>query len=280
MTPGGSRPPLLEGPGGHRPPLLEGKVAIVAGAGPGVGAACARRLAGEGCAVAVLARRPEPLHALADEVTAAGGRALAVAADMLDHESCAAAATAVENAYGRIDVLVNVAYQPTDFTTFLEAEPDFSNWQAPFEMNVFGTLRMTRAVVPAMQRQGDGRVVMINSISSLGGFPREGSYSGSKAALAAMTRTLAAELGPFGIRVNGVHLSYIAGDRLDWWIEKQAKDKGISIEESAALLTDTLALRRFATPDEYAGTVVYLASDLSLPLTGQEIHLNAGRYFH
>jgi NAD(P)-dependent dehydrogenase (short-subunit alcohol dehydrogenase family) len=257
--------------------LLDGKVALVSGVGPGLGRATALALAAEGAGVAVGARTEEKVRAIADEIESAGGRALALRLDITDAGSCAAAVASTAEAFGRLDVLVNNAFVDGDFLRFEHA--DLAEWRRTMDTNLFGTLQLTQQAVPVMKAQHDGRVVMVNSMSSVRTRPRFGAYNASKAALAAATRTLALELGRHGIRVNGIHPGYIWGDSVRQHLNAVAKTRGVTYDEQYAEIAGETALGYLPGPEEIAGSIVFFASDLSKPVTGQALGVNAGHWF-
>jgi NAD(P)-dependent dehydrogenase (short-subunit alcohol dehydrogenase family) len=257
--------------------LLEGKVALVSGAGPGLGRDVALAFGREGATVVVGARTAERTEALAAEIAERGATSLAVQLDISDAEQCAAAVATVVERFGRLDVLVNNAFADGDHRRFLDA--DLARWRSTMDVNFFGTLQLTQAVAPQMVSQGDGRIVMINTMSAVRMRPGFGAYTGSKAALAAVTKILAAELGEHGIRVNGVHPGYIWGDSVEMYFDYLAGRKGITPEEQYRSVADETALRYLPPSSEIAEAVVFFASDMSKPVTGQALGVNAGHWF-
>jgi NAD(P)-dependent dehydrogenase (short-subunit alcohol dehydrogenase family) len=184
---------------------LAGKVALVTGAGSapgplGVGAAIAERFAGEGARVAVLDRDPVRAHHTAGRITAAGGQALVIEADLTDAAACRAAADATRGAFGGLDILVNNAalLGPPG----LESDEDDAAWEAVLGVNLTGTMRMTRAALPLLTRAG-GAIVNIVSTAALRGFYGP-AYSASKGGMIAFTRTIAHRYGRRGVRANCV----------------------------------------------------------------------------
>jgi NAD(P)-dependent dehydrogenase (short-subunit alcohol dehydrogenase family) len=257
--------------------LLDGKVVLVSGAGPNLGRQVALACAGAGATLVVAARTEAKVKALADELVAGGAEATALALDVCDTDSCQAAVTAVTEAHGRLDVLVNNAFHDGDHRPFDKA--DLTDWRHTMEVNLFGTLQLTQAAVPALRARGGGRVVMVNSMSAVRAQPRFGAYTASKAALAGVTKVLATELGADGIRVNGVHPGYIWGDDVAAYFAFLAERKGITPEEQYRSVADEAALRYLPDADEIAGAVVFLASDLSTAMTGQALGVNGGHHF-
>jgi NAD(P)-dependent dehydrogenase (short-subunit alcohol dehydrogenase family) len=257
--------------------LLDGKVALVSGAGPGLGRDVALACGREGATVAVAARTEAKVKALAAEVEGQGAKALGLRLDITDAESCRAAVDRVVETFGRVDVLVNNAFSDGDHTAFLDA--DLGRWRQTMDVNLFGTLQLTQIVGRRMAEQGDGRIVMINSMSAVRMRPRFGAYTASKAALAAATKILAAELGAHGVRVNGVHPGYIWGDSVEMYFEYLARQKGITPDEQYQEVASETALGYLPHSSEIAEAVVFFASDMSKPVTGQALGVNAGHWF-
>ena len=258
--------------------LLEGKVGLVSGIGPGMGRDIALAFAREGADVALLGRTEARLRSVAEEVEALGRRARPVVCDIVDEGACVAAAAAVADGLGGIDVLVNNAYHGGDAKPFMEA--DFADWHTTMEVNLFGSLYLTRACVPHLEASGDGRVVMINTMSVQRIERRWGAYVASKGALAAITKTLARELGAKGIRVNGVHPGYIYGESVEWYFNHLADKRGVTFQDVYDEVAAETCLGYLPHSEEIAGTVVYFASPLARPVTGQMIGVNAGHWFN
>jgi NAD(P)-dependent dehydrogenase (short-subunit alcohol dehydrogenase family) len=257
--------------------LLDGKVTLVSGAGPGLGRDVALACGREGATVVVAARTEDKVQALAAEVQAAGAPALGLCLDITDAAQCRAVVERIVETYGRLDVLVNNAFDDGDRTPFLEA--DLDRWRHTTEVNLFGTLQLTQAGAPQMVAQGDGRIVMVNSMSAVRIRPGWGAYTASKAGLAAVTKVLAAELGEHGVRVNGVHPGYIWGDSVEAYFDHLAKKKGITAEEQYREVASETALGYLPHSSEIAEAVVFFASDMSKPITGQALGVNAGQWF-
>jgi NAD(P)-dependent dehydrogenase (short-subunit alcohol dehydrogenase family) len=257
--------------------LLDGKVTLVSGAGPGLGRDVALACGREGATVVVAARTEDKVEALAAEVEAAGASARGLRLDITDAGQCRTVVERIVEAYGRLDVLVNNAFDDGDRTPFLDA--DLDRWRRTTEVNLFGTLQLTQACAPQMVAQGDGRIVMVNSMSAVRIRPGWGAYTASKAGLAAVTKVLAAELGEHGVRVNGVHPGYIWGDSVETYFEYLAKKKGITAEEQYREVASETALGYLPHSSEIAEAVVFFASDMSKAITGQALGVNAGQWF-
>ena len=258
--------------------LLDDKVAIVSGVGPGMGRDISLAFAREGADVVLGGRTEKKLARVAAEVTELGRRALTVSCDVADAGSCLALAEQAVGELGGIDVLVNNAFHNGDFSPLLDADLDV--WRETMDVNLFGALNMVRAVAPAMRQRGDGRIIMVNTMSTQRIEAGWGAYAASKGALATVTKTLAKELGPDGIRVNALHPGYIWGRPVEWFFEQQAKERGITPEAVYREVADETCLRYLPDSAEIAGTVVFFASDLAKPVTGQMIGVNAGHWFN
>ena len=258
--------------------LLEGKVAIVSGIGPGMGRDISLAFAREGASVALGGRTLSRLEAVAEEVEALGVRAFPVVCDIADEAQCTEAVNAAATELGRLDILVNNAYDGGDAKTFMDA--DFDRWRQTIEVNLFGSLAMTRAAVPHLEASGDGRVIMINTMSTQRIQEKWGAYAASKGALQTVTKTLALELGPRGIRVNGIHPGYIYGDSVEWYFNHLADKRGITFQEVYDEVASETCLGYLPHSEEIAGTAVFFASPLAKPVTGQMIGVNAGHWFN
>ena len=258
--------------------LLEGKTAIVAGVGPGLGRDVALLFAEHGANLVIGARRRERCDEIADEVRAQGGKVEVVTLDVTSAEACAAAVDQATSSYGRVDVLVNNAFNEGDFTTFEDA--NFDSWRRTMDINLWGTLQMTKAAVVPMKDQGGGRVVMINSMSAWRHQPNFGAYTISKAALESATRMLATELGQHGIRVNGIHPGYIWGDSVKLYFQFLAVERGVTAEQVYEDIAGETCLKYLPPSAEIAGSVLFMASDLAGPVTGQSLGVNAGHWIH
>lgn len=255
--------------------LLDGKVAIVSGVGPGLGRAIATCLAAEGADVVLAARRKQPLDELAAQLNASGARALAVPTDITSVEDCNRLADAAGAWQGRVDVLVNSAFAEEPWHNF--AGFDLARWELPFEVNVFGTLQLTQAVVPWMKEAGGGSIIMITTLSVRNVNPVLGGYAASKGSLTTAARALAVELGPHRIRVNCVAPGHIWGESLRVYFDWQAKRRGVGADDVYREVAGQSALEHIATPEEIAGTVAWFASDRSRVVTGQTLDVNCGR---
>jgi NAD(P)-dependent dehydrogenase (short-subunit alcohol dehydrogenase family) len=257
--------------------LLQDKVVVVAGVGPGLGRSIALASAREGADVVLAARTAARLDDVAKEVAALGRRGLAVPADLSDAEAAQRLAGAALDAFGRVDTLVYNALAMPPIKALGEVSLDAVS--SSFDANVVAALRLTRLFVPALT-QHKGSVVMINSMVLRFSQLTMGPYKLTKAALLAMSQSLATELGPNGIRVNSVAPGHIWGDSLKWYFGYLAKKRGVEVTQvydETAAATD---LRKLPEPDEIADAVVFLASGLARAITGQCLDVNCGEYHH
>jgi NAD(P)-dependent dehydrogenase (short-subunit alcohol dehydrogenase family) len=182
---------------------LAGKVALVTGAGRGIGRSVALALAGRGAMVAAVARGEEAIRSVAEEIVQAGGQSLALPVDVSRFDAMAAAVAQVEARWGPIDILVNNAAITGPIGPTAEVAPEL--WAEAIDVNLVGAFYVARAVLPGMIRSGWGRIINVSSGAAFGtGIPRMSSYSVSKAGMEMLTRALASELGNAGVAVVAV----------------------------------------------------------------------------
>jgi len=255
---------------------FEGKVALVVGAGAGIGRACAMTFAAGGADVALAARRPEPLQALAAEVEAAHGhRALAVPADVSDLEQCRRLVATTVEQLGRVDIVVNVATLGGGQYRIDDLDLDF--YRRVFEMNVLGVLEISRSAARSMRETGGGAIIQISSLAATVMQPNMSVYSSTKRAMMVSSFTMAKEFGRDNVRVNIVSPGYTTGDDLDaMWAGIAARTGGDPAEVSAKAAKGA-ALRRHVDPVDIAEAVAFLASPAARNITGVEIRVDAGQ---
>ncbi|MFC4117748.1 SDR family oxidoreductase [Nonomuraea zeae] len=256
--------------------LLEGKIAVITGAGPGLGRTLAKLLRDEGAAVVVAARTAATLDQTAAEVPGV----LAVPADLTSIDDVQRLAGTVIDRFGRVDVLVNAAFPGSHRKNVLDMSAgDLESWRKAVETGGYGTLLACRFIAPHMVARRSGSIVNITSMSSRLGYAGRSDYAAGKAAAHLLSHCLADELGPYGVRVNCVAPGWIASDVLEEWMRTRAAAEGVPFEEILARDVSAMALRRIATEEDVARAVVYLASDHARAVTGATIDVNGGQLF-
>lgn len=254
---------------------LAGKIAIITGAGDGLGAVMAHLFTAEGASVTLAGRRTALLKEVAGAVRAAGGRAIAVTTDVTDEAAVAAMVAATVEEYGRVDVMCNNAAQPGKDLHIWEQSLD--NWNATIAVDVTAAMLCSREVLrQSMLEQGSGSIVHFSSTAGLEGIERKSHYGVAKAGLRTLTKVMAKEVGPQGIRVNCLVPGGIQTDLLRNYWRRIADEQGVSWEEIRDRSSRSTALRRIATPEEIAQVALFLASDASSAITGQSIVADCG----
>ena len=256
--------------------LLQDRVCVVVGVGPGMGRDAALRLAEQGADVVLAARSEDRLDAVAEEVRALGRRALCVPTDATDDDAVAELVAETVAEFGRLDVLVNNAFRQPPFETLEQVSMD--TWNESLAMNCTAALRTSKAVLATMWAQGGGSIVNIATMSIRNNRPNFGAYAAAKSALTSVTRTLANEVGPDGIRVNAVCPGYIFGDSVRAYLTAMAESKGITYDEQYDLIAGEIALRFIPDSAQICGAVVFFASDLSAACTGTSLDANGGQF--
>jgi 3-oxoacyl-[acyl-carrier protein] reductase len=256
---------------------LAGKVAIVSGAGEGIGRSCALAFARDGADVALGARRPEQLERVADEVRALGRRALAVPTDVTRRADLAAMIEKTRAAFGRLDVLVNNAGIYRAAPTLQVSE---DHWDAVLTINAKAVFFASQAALPGMIAQKSGAIVNLASMAGKIGSVNNLPYNASKAAVISITKSLALAHAGDGIRVNCVCPGFV---ETDMWTSVSAELgalSGMPAEEFTRRRLASVPLGRMERPEDVASVIGFLASSRAGYMTGQAISVDGGLVMH
>jgi NAD(P)-dependent dehydrogenase (short-subunit alcohol dehydrogenase family) len=257
-------------------PELKDKVVVVTGAGAGIGRGIARRFGREESIVVVNDLRPETAKKVAAEISAAGGRAIALAGDMTKESDVKQVFDQVMRTYGRVDILVNNVGL-FEFGELVGSAPE--GWDKDFTVNVRSAYLCSNRVAQEMKKAGAGRIINIASgAGKIGGTWSRG-YGATKWAVLGLTKSLAAELAP-DIRVNAVCPGIIDTDMDAAFVEKIAARQGVSPEEFKAARAASIPLKRIGTPEDVAKAVAFLASDEASYTIGEAFNLSGGLVMH
>ena len=246
--------------------MIKGKVAIVTGAGGGVGKAISKRLSSEGCKVIMLGRDRTKLQKAASEI---GNKknTMTVIADITKEAEVLSAIDQTINSFDKIDILVNNAGTINDPVPFHEMTED--QWDDLVKTNLFGMFRITKAVIPIMMKNGGGNIVNISSVLGIRSIPRVplSVYAVTKAGVIMFTRSMAVEYGQYKIRCNCIAPSTIRSSIIEPYLQD---------EEAKKVLESTFPLRVIGEPEDISGAVAYLCSDDSKWVTGTVLMVDGG----
>jgi 2-hydroxycyclohexanecarboxyl-CoA dehydrogenase len=255
----------MQGPG------LKDKVALITGGGGGIGAATARVFCDEGAAVVLVDANLQALARVVDALLSRdpAARVQTFEADVANADQAAAAAELAVSTFGRLDVLVNNAAM-RNYSALADATPE--EWQSMVSVNLVGTSNYCKAALPFLRKAGSGAIVNVSSCYAVTGRKGMGLYDATKAGMLAMTRTLAFEEAPHGVRANAI----CPGSTLTDFHVNRAQAAGKSVEVLRTQRQDTSLIGRWAAPEEVAFPILWLASDEASFITGTTLMVDGG----
>ena len=255
---------------------LKGRVAVITGPAKGMGAAVSKAFAHEGCKLALIGRDVAAIEPVAKEIRQEGGEAIVVQCDVTSTQACDDAAKTTKDAFGRIDILVNVAggSGPIGKTGAQTTSDEFDEIVT---LNMGGCFNTMHAVLPAMMAQRYGKIVNVGGTFGMRGRAGRMAYSASKWGLRGITKSFALEVGAHNINVNYVAPGMVDGPRFrDKVCADMAKNLNITVEEAAERHAAEYALRRVTTDNDVANACLFFASDVSRQITGADIPVDGG----
>jgi len=255
---------------------LAGRIAMITGPAKGMGAAITRAFAAQGASLALIGRDIGAIEPVANEVKSKGASAIVVKCDLTDPAQCQHAADETKKAYGRIDILVNVAGGSGPIgKSGIETTPE--EFDDIVTLNMNGCFHIMRAVLPTMMAQRYGKIVNVGGTFGMRGRAGRTAYSASKWGLRGITKSFALEAGPYNVNVNCVAPGMVDGPRFrDKVCAEMATRLGISRQEAAERHAAEYALRRVTTDADVANACLFLASDASRQITGVDLPVDGG----
>ncbi|MBI3979593.1 MAG: SDR family oxidoreductase [Chloroflexi bacterium] len=253
-------------------PLI-GRLAVVTGASRGIGRSIALAFARAGADVAIVARGEGPLEEVAKEIRAIGGRALAIPCDLTDPAQVARLATAAVEGLGGVDILVNNA-GAAESHKFLD-HPD-ELWHRMIAANLTSVYLVTKAFLPALVEQGQGRIINVASTAARTGGRYIAAYAAAKHGVLGLTRALAVELAPYNITANAICPGYADTPLTRASIANIVERTGMAEADARSALEKTSPQQRLIDPEEIAAVAVFLARDVARGITGQAINVDGG----
>ena len=255
---------------------LDGKVALVTAASKGLGKAVALRLAQEGARIAICARGKEQLEKTAAEIRKETGRQVVpIEADVSDPQAANILVERTVERLGRLDVLITNAGGPPP-GQFLDLTPE--DWEIGTRLTLMSAVRLLYAAVPVMKKQPGGSILAMTSITVKQPLPNLVLSNSLRLSIIGLIKTLADELAPFNIRVNGICPGWTHTDRVDQLLQDRAKRKLTTLEEEAAKVAIDIPLGRMGTPEEFARAAAFLVSPAASYITGISLLVDGGMY--
>jgi NAD(P)-dependent dehydrogenase (short-subunit alcohol dehydrogenase family) len=259
--------------------LLAGQVAVVTGAGRGIGRAIARRFAAEGASVLVTSRTAAQAESVAKEIQAQGGKAAYLAADVGREADCERIVRAAREVLGPIDILVNNAGIFGPVKPVEEVQP--AEWDEVLATNLRGPFLLCRLVMPEMYKRGSGNILNIVSVAAKAAFQWNSPYAASKAGLVGLTRTLAAEAARKGVRVNALSPGPVSETKMAQDFGRALAERmGTKQEEVLQQFVQGILQGRPQTAEEIASAAVFLVSNQASAITGQALNVDGGMAFY
>jgi 3-hydroxybutyrate dehydrogenase len=253
---------------------VAGKAAVITGAGSGIGRATALALAAGGAATGIADLRPDAARAVAAEIERAGGRAVALTADVSRAEDVRRFIGEAVRALGRLDILVNNA--GLQYIAPIHEYPE-EQWQLLIGVMLTGTFLCTKYALPHMMASRWGRIVNLASIHGLVASPFKSAYTAAKHGIVGFTRVLALEVAEYGITANAICPGYVRTPLVEGQIADQAKVHGIPVKDVVEkVMLEPAAIKRLLEPEEIAGAIRYLCSDLAGGITGTAFTVDQG----
>ena len=253
---------------------LKNKVAIITGGGYGIGRVIALRFAAEGARVCIASRSKDKLQSTAQEIEERGGQILAVPVDIAREEDVASMIARTVDHFGGLDILVNNA--AAEGPTLPIHEMDGKDWRQVVDVNLNGLFYCTKHALKRMIPQKGGNIINIGSIAGVYAYPMRTPYNATKWAIAGVTQTIAAEVGPHNVRCNCLSPGPTEGERSSRVIRKRAEASGKTFDEMKKWYEDQIPIKRFIKPEEVASAAVFLASDDSSGVTAQHFCVSGG----
>ena len=249
-------------------PANNNKTVLISGGASGIGARLAERFLERGDAVHICDVSQEAVGAfIADNPGATG-----TVADIGDREAVDRVFADLQKSHDHLDILVNnagIAGPSAPIDTH-----DVEGWERCIQVNLSGTFYVTRKAVPLLRKSSGGAIINVSSTAALHGYPNRSAYTATKWAMIGLMKTWAMELGPDGIRVNAVCPTSVEGDRIDRVIERDAEQRGLSVEQVREVYLRQTSMRTFVSPDDVADTILFLASDAARKISGQSISVD------